>query len=102
MTEKLDLNVLLPAGMTRRQTMKAPAAALGASVGAAALRAARCPQAGRTLNYFTWSSWDEKPFADPAKAKVNIDLRPTFFCIRATVSPPDTRYKARSLLRSAQ
>ncbi len=75
MTERLDLNVLLPAGMTRRQTMKALAATLGAS----ALPGSALAQADRTLNYFTWSSWGEKPFADLAKAKVNIEFRPTFF-----------------------
>lgn len=73
MTERL--NLLLPAGMTRRQTMKALAAALGAS----ALPGNALAQADRTLNYFTWSSWGEKPFADLAKAKVNIEFRPTFF-----------------------
>lgn len=75
MTDKLDLNVLLPAGMTRRQTMKALAATLGVS----ALPGSALAQADRTLNYFTWSSWGEKPFADLAKAKVNIEFRPTFF-----------------------
>jgi len=79
MTEKLDLDVLLPAGMTRRQTMKALAAALGASVGASALAGGALAQADRTLNYFTWSSWGEKPFADLAKAKVNIGFRPSFY-----------------------
>ncbi|MCA0200237.1 MAG: extracellular solute-binding protein [Proteobacteria bacterium] len=74
MREKLDLNVLLPAGMTRRQTMKALAASLGMS----ALPGSAFAQE-RTLNYFTWSSWGEKPFADLAKAKVNIEFRPTFF-----------------------
>jgi putative spermidine/putrescine transport system substrate-binding protein/spermidine/putrescine transport system substrate-binding protein len=73
MTE--TLNLLLPAGMTRRQTMKALAASLGAS----ALPGRALAQADRTLNYFTWSSWGEKPFLDQAKAKVNLDLRPTFF-----------------------
>lgn len=75
MTERLDLNVLLPAGMTRRQTMKALAASLGVSM----LPGSALAQADRTLNYFTWSSWGEKPFADLAKAKANITFRPTFF-----------------------
>ena len=75
MTERLDLDILLPAGMTRRQTMKALAAALGAG----ALPGSALAQADRTLNYFTWSSWGEKPFADLAKARVNIEFRPTFF-----------------------
>jgi putative spermidine/putrescine transport system substrate-binding protein/spermidine/putrescine transport system substrate-binding protein len=75
MTDRLELNLLLPAGMTRRQTMKALAATLAAS----ALPGSALAQANRTLNYFTWSSWGEKPFLEQTKAKLNIDLRPTFF-----------------------
>ncbi len=75
MTDKLDLNVLLPTGMTRRQTLKALAATLGLSALPGGARA----QADRTLNYFTWSSWGEKPFVDLTKTTVNIDIRPTFF-----------------------
>jgi len=74
MTQKRDLSLLLPAGMTRRQVMRA----LGlAGLGAAAPGAAFAQD--RTLNYFTWSSWGERPFLDDAKKRLNLDLRPTFY-----------------------
>lgn len=73
MTEAL--NLLLPSGTTRRQALRA----LAGAVGAAALPGSALAQADRTLNYFTWSSWGERPFLDQAKAKLNLDLRPTFY-----------------------
>jgi spermidine/putrescine-binding protein len=75
MKETLDLNLLLPAGMTRRQAVRA----LAATMSTAALPGAALAQADRTLNYFTWSSWGERPFLDQAKAKLNLDLKPTFY-----------------------
>ncbi|MCA0200236.1 MAG: extracellular solute-binding protein [Proteobacteria bacterium] len=74
MMETLDLNLLLPAGMSRRQALRA----LAAAAGAGALPAAAFAQE-RTLNYFTWSSWAEKPFIEQAEAKVKLDLKPTFY-----------------------
>lgn len=75
MKKTLDLTLLLPAGMTRRQAVRA----LAATMGAAALPGAALAQADRTLNYSTWSSWGERPFLDQAKEKVNLNLKPTFF-----------------------
>ncbi len=74
MTETLDLSLLLPAGMSRRSALRALAAAAGVS----ALPHAAFAQE-RTLNYFTWSSWAEKPFIEQAKAKVKLDVKPTFY-----------------------
>ena len=66
MTERLDLNLLRPAGMSRRGVMRAlGAAGLGAS--ALAAGAGRAFAQDRTLNYFTWSSWGEGPFVEDAK-----------------------------------
>jgi len=79
MKEAVDLNLLLPSGMTRRQALQALGASLGATLGAAALPGSALAQADRTLNYFTWSSWAEKPFIEQAKEKIKIDLRPTFY-----------------------
>jgi spermidine/putrescine-binding protein len=75
MSEKLDLSLLLPAGTTRRQAMRA----LAASMGAAALPGTALAQQDRMLNYFTWSSWGEKPFLDLSKSQVKIDFKPTYY-----------------------
>lgn len=75
MTERLDLNLLLPAGTSRRQALQALVAALGT----AAAPGSALAQADRTLNYFTWSSWGERPFLDQAKSKLNLELKPTFY-----------------------
>ncbi|MGE3477705.1 MAG: PotD/PotF family extracellular solute-binding protein [Rhodospirillaceae bacterium] len=74
MTETLDLNLLLPAGMSRRRALRA----LAAVTGAGALPSMALAQE-RTLNYFTWSSWGERPFLENAKSKVKLDLKPTFY-----------------------
>ena len=72
------LNLLLPAGMTRRQALRA----LGTiGVGTSAM-AAHVPGAlaqDRRLNYFTWSSWGERPFIEDAKKRMDVELRPTFY-----------------------
>ena len=77
MGETLDLNLLLPAGMTRRQRHAAArAAALGA--GRVPNGSRRAPR-DRTLNYFTWSAGARSRSSTDAKKKVNIDLKPTFY-----------------------
>lgn len=78
MPERLDMNLLLPAGISRRRVMQALGAA---GLGASALSAGpgRAFAQNRTLNYFTWSTWGEGPFVEDAKKKVGIDLKPTFY-----------------------
>ncbi|CAN5701195.1 spermidine/putrescine ABC transporter substrate-binding protein [soil metagenome] len=78
MSEKLDLNLLVPAGMSRRGMMRALAAA-GLGTSALAAGASRAFAQDRMLNYFTWSSWGEGPFVEDAKKKINLDLKPTFY-----------------------
>ena len=73
MTE--TFNILLPAGITRRQTLCAIGAAAVSTTGFASHVLAQ----ERTLNYFTWSTWGERPFIDSAKTHLNVDLRPTFY-----------------------
>ena len=78
MADRLNLNLLLPAGMSRRGALRAlgaaglGAAGLGASGGNAFAQ-------DRSLNYFTWAAWGEGPFVDIAKKKVSLDLKPTFY-----------------------
>ena len=72
MTARPDFNLLLPAGMSRRTALKA----IGAGLGSTALPALA---QDRTLNYFTWSSWGEKPFVEAARAKVGVDLKVTYY-----------------------
>jgi putative spermidine/putrescine transport system substrate-binding protein/spermidine/putrescine transport system substrate-binding protein len=79
MGERFDLNLLLPAGMSRRQVMRALGVA-GLGTAAWASGAGRAlAQSDRSLNYFTWSAWAEPPFVEDSKKKVNIDLKPTFY-----------------------
>ena len=79
MGERFDLNLLLPAGMSRRQVMKAHGVP-GLGTAAWASGAGRAlAQSDRSLNYFTWSAWAEPPFVEDSKKKVSIDLKPTFY-----------------------
>jgi spermidine/putrescine-binding protein len=72
------LNVLVPAGMTRRRFVQL-LAATGALAGAGSLAAPRGAAAqGGTLNYFTWSAWAGEAFVADAK-RLGFDLRPTFY-----------------------
>jgi spermidine/putrescine transport system substrate-binding protein len=80
MAERLNLNLLLPAGMSRRQVMRAlSAAGLGAAGLNLLARGSRAFAQDQILNYFTWSSWGERPFIEAAKNELNFDLKPTFY-----------------------
>lgn len=73
-----SLNVLVPAGMTRRRFLQL-LGATGAAAGAGALTApAPAPAQAGTLNYFTWSAWATEPFVADGK-RLGFDLRPTFY-----------------------
>jgi len=75
---KPALNLLLPAGISRRRVMQLLG---GAGLGAAAAPLAFGPAAAqaRSLNYFTWSAWATPDFVEDARKKVNIDLKTTFY-----------------------
>ena len=68
----INFNLLAPAGLSRRRALQA----IGASLGAPALPALAQE---RTLNYFTWSSWGEKPFVEDARKRAGIDLKITYY-----------------------
>ena len=73
MTKPSELNVLAPAGMSRRRIMQAMGAA-----GLAAAGASRPAAAATALNLFTWQTYGEKPFVDFSATK-DFTIRPTYF-----------------------
>ena len=78
MSEKLELNLLVPTGMSRRAMLRAlGAAGVGTAAGAAGVGPAFAQD--RMLNYFTWSTYGEQPFVEDAKKKLSLDIKPTFF-----------------------
>src|SRR5262245_2431390 len=78
MAERLDLNLLLPTGISRRRVMQA-LGATGLTASALSAGAGRAFAQDRMLNYFTWSTWGEAPFVGDAKKAVGIDLKPTYY-----------------------
>jgi spermidine/putrescine transport system substrate-binding protein len=76
MSDISKLNLLLPAGMSRRRLMQVMTAAGFANL-AGAMGGAQAQD--KTLNYFTWSAWGEGPFVEDAKKKLGIDLKATFY-----------------------
>lgn len=73
--EKETVNLLLPSGISRRKVAQLMGGAgLLAAAGTSPVFAQE-----RGLNLFTWSSWGAKEFVDDARAKMKIDLKPTFY-----------------------
>lgn len=77
MTTTPTMNVLVPAGMTRRTFVRLLGAA-GAGAGLLETARPRAAAAAGTLSYFTWSAWGEGPFVEDAR-KLGIDLKATFY-----------------------
>jgi spermidine/putrescine transport system substrate-binding protein len=80
MSNREELNILLPAGMTRRHFLKLLAASgLGAAAaGSPPLTVKDAFAQENTLNYFTWDTWGEPQFVKFAEER-GIRMRPTFY-----------------------
>ena len=71
MVSPFTLNVLAPAGLSRRRILQAMSVAAAAGLGGPA-------QAAVPLNLFTWQTYGEKPFVDFSATK-DFTIRPTYF-----------------------
>lgn len=75
--DKETIKLLLPRGMSRRNAARLLGGTALAAAMPATLREALAQDRG--LNYFTWSAWGEKEFIEDARAKLKIELKPTFY-----------------------
>lgn len=76
------IEMLLPRGMSRRRFARLLAAS-GALGGLAPWMSAcgdgEAEAGARSLNLFTWTSWGAQGFVDDARAKLDVELVPTFY-----------------------